>query len=88
MSNVTWKDVVDLAEIYLRNACKSPASNTTYLTLRSSHCRGNNQNFQNDPRMHYSKILKATALFDMVYEMKLNINILHKLYAYCENIFY
>ena len=39
MSSVTWKDVVDLDEIYLRSACKSPASNTTYLTLRSSHCR-------------------------------------------------
>ena len=39
MSSVTWKDVVDLDEIYLRSACKSPASNTAYLTLRSSHCR-------------------------------------------------
>ena len=39
MSSVTWKDVVDLDEIYLTNACKSPASNTAYLTLRSSHCR-------------------------------------------------
>ena len=39
MSSVTWKDVVDLDEIYLRNARKSPASNTAYLTLRSSHCR-------------------------------------------------
>ena len=39
MSSVTWKDVVDLDEIYLRNACKSPASNTVYLTLRSSHCQ-------------------------------------------------
>ena len=38
MSSVTWKDVVDLDEIYLRSACKSPASNTAYLTLRSSHC--------------------------------------------------
>ena len=36
---VTWKDVVDLDEIYLRSACKSPASNTAYLSLRSSHCR-------------------------------------------------
>ena len=26
MSSVTWKDVVDLDEIYSRNACKSPAS--------------------------------------------------------------
>ena len=24
MNSVTWKDVVDLDEIYLRNACKSP----------------------------------------------------------------
>ena len=39
MSSVTWKDVVDLDEIYLRNACKSPVSNTAYLTLRSSNCR-------------------------------------------------
>ena len=39
MSSVTWKDVVDLGEIYLRNACKSPASNTAYLTLRSLYCR-------------------------------------------------
>ena len=39
MSSVTWKDVVDLDEIYLRNACKSPTSNTAYLTLRSFHCR-------------------------------------------------
>ena len=71
----TLKDVVDLDEIYLRNACKSPASNLTCLTLRSYHCRSNDQNFQNDPRMHYSKILKATALFDMVYEIKLNIEV-------------
>ena len=39
MSSVTWNDVVDLDEIDLRNACKSPVSNTAYLTLRSSHCR-------------------------------------------------
>ena len=39
MSSVTWKDLVDLDEIYLRSAGKSPASNTAYLTLRSSHCR-------------------------------------------------
>ena len=39
MSSVTWKDVVDLDAVYLRNACKSPASNTAYLTLRCSHCR-------------------------------------------------
>ena len=39
MSSVTWKDVLDLDEIYLRNACKSPASNTAYWTLRSSHCQ-------------------------------------------------
>ena len=36
---MTWKDVVDLDEIYLRSACKSPVSKTAYLTLRSSHCR-------------------------------------------------
>ena len=29
---------VDLDEIYLRNVCKIPVSNTAYLTLRSSHC--------------------------------------------------
>ena len=39
MSSVTWKDVVNIDEICLRSACKSPASNTAYLTLRSSHCR-------------------------------------------------
>ena len=30
MSSVTWKDVVDLDEIVLRNACKSTARNTAY----------------------------------------------------------
>ena len=39
MSSVTWKDDLDLDQNYLRNACKSPASNTAYLALRSSHCR-------------------------------------------------
>ena len=38
MSSVTWMDVVDLDED-LRNACKSPARNTAYLTIRSSHSR-------------------------------------------------
>ena len=33
------EDVVDLDEIDLRNACKSPASNTAYLALRSSQCQ-------------------------------------------------
>ena len=30
MSSVTWKDVVDLDEIYLRNACKSPVPVTQF----------------------------------------------------------
>ena len=35
MSSVAWKDVVDLVKI----ASKSPASNTAYLILKSSHCQ-------------------------------------------------
>ena len=40
MSNMTWKDVVGLAEINCKKSgSKGPATNTAYLTVRSSHCR-------------------------------------------------
>ena len=62
MSSVTWKDVVDLDEIYLRNACKSPASNTPYLTLRSSHCRSTCRPAHITPNFFFCVWLKLAVI--------------------------
>ena len=61
---MTLKDVVDLDEIYLRSACKSPARNTAYLTLSSSHCRSNCRPAHMTPNFLFFVWRKLAVIFN------------------------